>query len=66
MDVSSLAAAMAGAQIGRLQLAAAAKMMKMNADGAADAAKLLEAASQNMKSLANVGSGVGGNLDITV
>ena len=31
MDVSSLAAAMVGAQAGRLQLAAAAKMMKMNA-----------------------------------
>ena len=31
----------------------------------ADAAKLLEAAQQNFNRLANVASGIGGNLDIT-
>jgi hypothetical protein len=66
MDVASIASAFIAAQMAQVQTAVAAKMMKMNADGAADAAKLLEAASQNMKSLANVASGVGGNLDITV
>jgi hypothetical protein len=66
MDVASIASAFIAAQMAQVQTAVAAKMMKMNADGAADAAKLLEAASQNMKSLANVGSGVGGNLDVTV
>jgi hypothetical protein len=66
MDVASIASAFIAAQMAQVQTAVAAKMMKMNADGAADAAKLLEAASQNMKSLANVASGVGGNLDVTV
>ena len=34
MDVSSVAAAMTGAQVGRTQLAMAAKFMKINADSA--------------------------------
>lgn len=66
MDVASIASAFIAAQMAQVQTAVAAKMMKMNADSAADAAKLLEAASQNMRSLANVAAGVGGNLDITV
>ena len=49
-----------------MQTAAAAKMLKMQADQAANALKLLEAADQNMKSLANAGAGVGGNLNIVV
>jgi hypothetical protein len=38
----------------------------MNADAAQDVAKLLEAAQQNLNSLANVAAGVGGNLDLSV
>jgi hypothetical protein len=49
-----------------VQTAMAAKMLKMNADSAGNAVKLLEAAQQNMNSLANIASGVGGNLDISV
>ncbi len=64
MDVASIAAAFIAAQTSQAQTAMAAKMLKMNADQGANAAKLLEAAAQNMKSLANVGSGVGGNLNI--
>ena len=41
-------------------------MLKMNAESANDAVKLLEAAQQNMNSLANVASGLGGHLDISV
>ena len=49
----------------QLQTAAAAKMLRMNADASADVAKLLEAAQQNFNRLANVAGGIGGNLDIT-
>ncbi len=66
MDVSSIAAAFIAAQASQAQTALAASMLKMNADQASNAAKLLEAAQQNMKSLANLGSGVGGNLNIVV
>ena len=64
MDVSSLAAAMVGAQAGRTQMAMAAKMMKMNADNAASIIQVIEAAQQNLSQLA--GTGLGQNLDITV
>ena len=63
--IASIAAAFVAAQVGQLQQAAAAKMMQMNANASADTAKLLEAAQKNFSSLANVASGVGGNIDIT-
>ena len=66
MDVASIASAFIAAQIAQVQTAVAAKMLRMDADQADNAAKLLEAARQNMSSLANVASGVGGNLDISV
>ena len=66
MDVSSLAAAMVGAQTGRLQLAAAAKMLKMNADNAASIVQVIEAAQKNAAQLMNAAAGIGQNLDITV
>jgi hypothetical protein len=65
MDIASIAAAFVGAQAAQLQTAVAAKMLRMNADASADAAKLLEAAQQNFSRLANVAGGVGGSLDIT-
>ena len=65
MDIASIAAAFVAAQAGQLQTAVAAKMLQMNADASADAAKLLEAAQQNFSRLANVAGGIGGNLDIT-
>ena len=65
MDPASLAAAFVGAQTGQLQMAVAAKMMKMNADQAASIAQLLEAATENITSLANVASGIGQNLNVT-
>lgn len=63
MDVTAVASAMVGAQVGRAQLAMAAKMMKMNADNAASIIQVIEAAQQNLGQLA---SGLGQNLDITV
>ena len=65
MDPASLAAAFVGAQTVRVQMAVAAKMMKMDADQAASIAQLLETATQNVNMLANVASGVGQNLDVT-
>jgi hypothetical protein len=65
MDPASLAAAFVGAQTGRVQMAVAAKMLKMNADQSAAIAQLLEAAADNVNRLANVAAGVGQNLDIT-
>jgi hypothetical protein len=65
MDVASIATAFVAAQASQLQTAMAAKMLKMNANASADVAKLLDAAQQNMSRLANVASGVGGNLDIS-
>ena len=65
MDVGSIAAAFIAQQASQLQMAVAAKMLRMNADSGADVAKLLDAAQQNFNRLANVASGIGGNLDIT-
>lgn len=64
MDVSSLAAAFAGAQTAQLQMAAAAKMMQMNAQAQGAVVQVIEAAQENMKAL--VATGLGGNLDISV
>lgn len=64
MDVTSLAAAFAGAQTAQLQMAAAAKMMKMNAQAQGAVVQVLEAAQENMKAL--TAAGIGGNIDISV
>jgi len=65
MDPTSLATALAGAQMSQVQMAIAAKMMRMNADAAASIVQVLDAAQKNIQSLANVAAGVGQNLDIT-
>ncbi len=66
MDIASIAAAFVAAQASQLQVAAAAKMLKMNADASADAQKLLDAAQHNFNRLANLAAGIGGNLDMAV
>jgi hypothetical protein len=65
MDLS-LVTAMLGAQTGLTQLAVAGSMLKMNAENAASAVKLIDAAQQNLNSLANVSPGIGTNLNISV
>ena len=47
-------------------MAMAAKMLRMNADNAASIVQVLDAAQKNIASLANVASGVGQNLNISV
>jgi hypothetical protein len=66
MDVASIATAFIAQQAAQLQIAAAAKLLRMNAESGNDAAKLLAAAQQNFDRLANVASGLGANLDISV
>jgi hypothetical protein len=65
MDPSSLAAALVGAQIGGTQISMAAKMMRMNADSEASIAQVIQAAQQNLASLANVAPGIGENVNIS-
>jgi hypothetical protein len=66
MDVASIATAFIAQQAAQLQIAAAAKLLRMNAESGDDAAKLLAAAQQNFDRVANVASGLGANLDISV
>ena len=56
---------MVSAQMSQVQMAIAAKMMRMNADSAASVVQLIDAAQKNMQSLANVAAGVGQNVNIT-
>jgi len=66
MDVGAIETAVVGAKTAEIQLAIAAKMLRMNADAAASAGKIIDAAQANMDSLANVAAGIGSNLDISV
>jgi hypothetical protein len=49
-----------------VQMALAAKMLRMNADAAAAIVQVLDAAQHNIANLANVAAGVGQNLDIRI
>src|SRR5438445_526698 len=49
MDDVSLASAFIGARTGEVQLAVAAKMLRMSADNAASVVKLIDAAQQSME-----------------
>jgi hypothetical protein len=66
MDVGALASGLIAARMGEVQLAAAAKLLKMNADNSQSVAKLLDAAQNNADRLASVAAGIGTKLDITV
>jgi predicted signal transduction protein with EAL and GGDEF domain len=66
MDIGALASAMIAARIGEVQLAVAAKLIRMDAQAAASAAQLIDAAEANADRLANVAAGIGANLDVTI
>jgi hypothetical protein len=66
MDTAALASALVGAKAAQVQMAVAAKMLRMNADAAQSIVQVIEAAQQNIDRLANVASGLGQNLDISV
>jgi hypothetical protein len=65
MDTAAIASAFVGAKAAEVQMAFAAKMMKMNADAAKSVVQVIEAAQENLNRLANVAAGIGGNLDIS-
>jgi len=65
MDTASLAAALVAAQMGKIQLAVAARMARMDAQSGQSVANLINAAEQNMNRLANVAAGIGTQVDIT-
>jgi hypothetical protein len=65
MDPASIAAALVGSQMSNVQMAIAAKMLRMNADNASAIVQVLDAAQKNLQSLANVAEGVGRNLNIS-
>lgn len=60
---TSLLAALAGAQIGRIQLAVAARLARLGTDNAASITKLVDAAQQSGDRLANAAIGIGTNLN---
>jgi hypothetical protein len=73
MDSTAFVSGYIAAQIGRLQLAAAAKLMRMNAEGpvgpvvdAASVMKLVDAAGAGAQQFANAAAGLGTHVDITV
>jgi hypothetical protein len=66
MDVNALVVAYVGAQSLGVQMAAAARMMRMNAEAHASVVQVLNAAQDNMKALAATTAEIGGNLDISV
>jgi hypothetical protein len=65
MNPASIATALVGAQTGMLQLAVAPQLERMHADMGSSIVKLIDGAQQNANSLANVGAGIGSNLDVT-
>jgi hypothetical protein len=66
MDMMSMVTGLLAAQAGNLQTQVATTLLKSNADSEKSAVlTLLGAAQQNVSSLANVGAGIGGNLNVT-
>jgi hypothetical protein len=62
----SMVSGLLAAKSGGVQMQIAATIMKSNADAEKSAVlALLGAGGQNASSLANVGAGIGGNLDIS-
>ena len=66
MDMMSMVSGMLAAQAGNVQMQVGATIMKSNADAEKSAVlTLLGAAQQGAASLANVGPGIGGSLNIS-
>lgn len=63
MDLMAIVSSMMAAKAGSTQMQMAASFMKQNADAEKSAVMTLLGAGQN--SPANLGAGVGGNLDIS-
>ena len=66
MDTAAIAASFAGAKAAQVQMAVAAKIMKMNAESAQAVVALLDASQANIERLVSSAPGLGGNVDISV
>ena len=67
MEIGTLATALVAGATARVQLAVAAKLMRMNIDAERSVVDLMQAATQNASRMADaVATGIGGNLDLTV
>jgi hypothetical protein len=65
MDMMAMVTGLLAAQAGKVQMQVAATILKSNADAEKSAVQtLLGGAQQNLSSLANLGAGIGSNLDI--
>lgn len=65
MAIEALTSAIIGANVGRIQLAVAARLLHVNADTARSAVKVIAAAEQSLDRLANVAAGVGTQIDVS-
>ena len=66
MDMMSMVSGILAAQAGNVQMQVAIAIMKSNADAEKSAVlTLLGAAQQSASSLADLGAGIGGNVDIS-
>jgi hypothetical protein len=66
MDMMNMVGNMLAAQAGNVQMQIAATILKSNAEAEKSAVlTLLGAPQQSASALANVGAGIGGNLDVT-
>jgi hypothetical protein len=66
MDMSSIAAAMLGAQNGRAQMTIAASITKTNAGHDAEIVQMIQAGQENLSQFSNAAAGLGQNVDISV
>jgi hypothetical protein len=66
MDTEAFASAALGAQTAQVQMAVAAKVLRMSADQDANAAKIIDQAQKSVQTLANVAAGVGQIVDFEV
>jgi len=63
---TSLISAFISAQVGRMQLAVAARLEKATPESGRSVTQLIDAAQQNFQALASVPAGLGSNLDVSV
>jgi hypothetical protein len=66
MDQVSLAASLISAQMGRVQLEIAGKMLRMQANHDQSIGNMIDAAEHSIDSLSVLASNLGGNVDISV
>jgi hypothetical protein len=66
MDPVNLAASLISAQMSRIQLEVAGKMLRMQANHDQSIGNMIEAAQSNIDSLSVLASNLGGNVDISV